>query len=248
MGLGPTIYRQWDTTGAPVALWDFNANLLDLSGNGYDLAGVVNYADGLVPGTQSLSLMHLTGASRTRVSRTEPALAITGALTIGVVFHMTPKDDPGLSSGNEFLFSYDSTWVTEANNALYSLKATVTNYELASIQESGPAPITEEIDVSPYQIMGQSRPTVLHYVRDATGRNVTLYFDGWPLGTVVFANSPTGGTSGTFAVGHQARGTTAGTSMSGRIGNMKVFDRELSAAEVEAEASFVSRIAKGNWP
>ena len=54
------IPRPLDVAESPVALYDFDGNMLDSSGNGYDLAlagGVEKYTDGHVPGTRAFNFV-----------------------------------------------------------------------------------------------------------------------------------------------------------------------------------------------
>jgi len=237
MSGGPTIYRYWDTTLAPVGLFDFNGDGLDASGNGYDLTitNALNFVPGLIPGTRMLQL----GPGYAR--RTEPAWAFTGAMSFGLI--LLPQDF-NTSPTTQYILQFGASGETEDTNYLYGLRISYPGKNVYDFTEHG-AGVNETTTFAPANttLFGTNRPMVLHYVRTAAG-DLTLYVDGYAMMTATIANMPTGGGTGALSLGANIG---ASATFESYCAGLKIFDFDLSPAQVASEATFVSRNANGAW-
>lgn len=209
-----------DLSHSPVALYHFNRSAEDLSGNGLDLSGTLNYTEfepqhfGLAPG------------SNAQRSGYDALLAITGPVTLEVTgyFYSTP-------SGAIFA-SFTASGETLATNTLWQLSAHTAS-QLRWIHEFGSSGtdavlLSTNADCSLPRLHSRFHAAS---VRDASGV-VRLFLNGRQHGdpSAPFS-APTGGTSAFLRV---MFGSTAFG-----LDGLKITPSALTPAQVAASAEYV---------
>jgi hypothetical protein len=175
-------------THSPVALYLFDDNLADSSGNGLDLsvgAGAERYTN--VNGLRSAKFDSTTYFRYTPGSS---ALEITGDITIQ--FLLTSEDLVGTS----YMLAFAAGGDAESANALYACRGAASSENYSWFSESGAG-----VDASYGGWNGSGNHTIHHltYVRESD--IVTLYIDGAKRGSSGTLATPTGGTSSYLDVG-----------------------------------------------
>lgn len=237
----PIIYDRFPALYSPVGLWHCE-DLTDSSGNGRDLtlSGDYPYGYGLSPGKQAFEMQQSgTGYTVPLLRRTDAALAVTGALTIGMIF--TRKFD---FDNTRYLIDCKGAGATEDDNESYCLRLT-TSQKLEIRWQTGPArtEVDHEIPIS----LGRDTPHVLHVRRSATG-TVTTFLNGYQVDQAIGLTMPTGGSLGIFQVGGLSTSANGiNTNWQGTIGGVAVYDTDLTDVQIQGLAASVTRWANGEW-
>lgn len=217
---GPAPLQKLDNSTSPVALFDFNGDLVDSGSAGEDLGingGTEIYV--AVPGTTTRSV-YLDG-STSLIASHNAAHQITGEVTVEAVFEI-------YSYTNAVLVRYDGSGVDSDpdNNNLYSiyLYSGIPRY---SAEYSTGTNILYQLD--DYRIPLFTR-CHLALVRGSDSQ-VQFYLNGQALGPASTGlNAPTGGAAGELQV------SDAGEEFSGIVHSVRVTDSALSASTIEATA------------
>ena len=120
-----------DLTYAPVALWQFNGDLTDSSGNGLTLsveAGTLWYAD-LARGVKGI---YFDGSTRLTRGVWDSVLAISGDLTIEMIVRFQ-----SLSASDSYLASFGASGETFGVNALYEFILLANRAGIMLLAENG---------------------------------------------------------------------------------------------------------------
>lgn len=210
-----------DTTYNPVGLWLFDGDMLDSSGNGYNLtvaAGTEQYVNIGVPGHQAFYFDGSTYLTRAVTND----LIITGDWTIQWIVHM-------LGTTEQTMLSCGAAGETEAANFCYFLGVESNRY-LRSIWEYSTGS-NSTYDNS----TGGAYPTrQTHHLMAVKSSNVISWYRNDSLfgaaSTTLTAHS--GGTSGFLHVGSSDSG---GIAYNGYMQSLKIIDRALTSDERTAE-------------
>lgn len=201
----------FDTTNAPVGLWNFNGTLADTSGNGNDLAlaaGNLAFCD-ISPGKQGLYVLE---AARYATANSAPVLNLLGECTIMAIVQ---RDQATVDT---YMCSKAGSGETEAANQLYALilRAQAANTDLIRMRaqwEHGAG--TDDL----YDSAGNVSLPPIHNImfvgmRRSAGGIVRFFTNGLPFGPDSTAlTMPTGGgdASSRLVIGAASpTGTSAG--------------------------------------
>lgn len=235
-------FGRHDLTHSPVGLWQFNGDLLDSSGNGYDLqyfSGAFAYAEAyadILPGLLAYDVP-LAGSSRAgavlRTSLVVPSLNILGDLTLlAVVSRAETSTQGGWIAGSRGEWDLNS----EAHNSLYSLRIDYPRNRLEYFAETGAG--TDIRYTISTEVLG-SAPS--HYVMRRESNEVSFFVNGVQRGaTSSGLAAPSGGTSARFCVGgvidnFASSAASAREGFAGCISSLKVVASALSDVEILAE-------------
>lgn len=220
-----TLYLH-DTTHNPVALWQFNGDMLDSGSAGENLTletGTTLWAPGPVPGTRAFNF---NGATRLVGAATAAAaLRITGDMTVEALVR------PGTATtiGYLALCAGDLGSETEANNMLWALRFnTQQNLLLDSSWENG-AGVNNDVSNA---IEEAWRYEWLHVAVTREANVGKLWLQGRNIATSGVLSAPTGGTSARIRLGC---GNVAGQFISASLSSVKVCDFALSQAQLQDE-------------
>ena len=202
----------------PVALYLFDDNISDSSGNGLDLsvgAGAERYTN--VNGLRSAKF---DSTNYFRYTPGSSALEITGDITIQ--FLLTTD---GLV-GTSYMISFAGGGDAENVNSLYACRGAAGTENYSWFSESGAG-----VDASfgGFEASGNQNLHHLTYVRESD--IVTLYIDGISRGSSGTLATPTGGTSSFLDVG----AFDGGSIYRGTMACLKIVNSALTAAQVYAE-------------
>ena len=223
-----------DTTHDPVGLWLLDGDITDSSGNGLDLTAKGTASYYIKAGGREWYV--LDGDQGLEDDSQAAALEITGSMT--VQFTAMIMHSP-LSA--EYIVSHATTGETEDTNILYAV-APATNagntwtwvHEYsAGANENKSLSTTGVPNID--KILGQWHHWA--FVRDVTANTITMYMDGAEMVSTPYTNEASGGTSGKFSIGRYAGGSFEVTRMA--IGNVKIVDSALTAAQLRTEADLV---------
>lgn len=213
-----------DTTHTPAALYEFDGDLVDSSGNGLDLSmGTGTAIYGPAPVTDGLGAFFQ--ASRAQRGSFDASLQILTALTLeAMVF-------PGaVHSADAYIASFNGSGDTEAVNILYNMMLTSGN-RLRYLHEAG-AGVDHGITFNVSIPLGQW--SHLAITRDSAGTGINAYVNGILRGSTTLGAAPTGGGSSQLQVGQFIGGTFPFTGM---LSSVKIIAAELNATQVLAEAN-----------
>lgn len=224
---------KFDNTHSPVARYDFEDNLLDSSGNGFDLTGASHVFREVFPG-----LIALAGGSASRAAN-DALLTILGDVTVQAIVSFAPSS----AAGDVMKFANDAgADGTIANNTLYRLiiDQTGTNGMSAFHENAGGANV--QFSSTGVANRGLPRNEVPFYVAMVRQSNVyTFYLNGLPYGTASGTlGAPTGGTAAFLVVRSDAA--------SPDVAALKIIDSALSAAQIKAEYNRTRGVAFGPLP
>jgi hypothetical protein len=216
-----------DLLHSPVGLWQFDGDLTDSSGNGFDLslaAGTLRYGPGIRPDLQSLFC-----DGSTRVSRvTEATLRITGDVTVALLAH--PNE--GIGGAGETFVTLQKVGEDPEQNVLFNLEMLAGNL-FHSFFEKGvsfPVPNTLLTPAPPFSL----QPMRWHHLVYTRGSANKLYHDGRVIFDDAGANgNPVNGVESFINIGDDPGGSGG---FVGHICSVKVVASELTAQEVLAEA------------
>lgn len=210
-----------DTTYSPIALFQFNGNINDSSGNNRHLTvntGTEAYSE-VSPTLQGIKFNNL------KLTSTNAAFRLSGDMTIEFIMNMNPDN----ASDWAMIFSCSGAGEGQAENFLYSLytRTPTQNRFFTSLWEYG-AGVNVQFDntgIVPYY-----QTIHIAYVREANV--VSIYVNGQLYGnTSGTLLPPDGGTNTSFWVG----GGLSDTNFSGIITSLKVIGRALTSIEVNSE-------------
>ena len=205
-----------DLTHSPVALYQFEGDLTDSSGNGYDLT--LESGSELYGSVAGLPCFYFDNASSVFRTAYDAALAITGAITVEMIVSLTPG-----TAG--VLIDFSASGETEATNILYNLSVDTSN-TLSTLWESGGGTNRQGSNV--YVPSGVFH---LAWTRDSAGTLSKIYINGAKVLEETLAGAASGGTSAQLRIGDSATGNPLG----GYLASLKIVGSELSASEVLAE-------------
>lgn len=202
--------RKFTTTYSPVALYNFNRNLRDDSGNGLHLPGTATFRHiwpnivGIVTGSPTRTVF-------------DPLLAITGDVTIQVIAVQRAV------ASNAQILSFSGVGETEATNALYQL-----DLESQSVLQwfsESVAGVNADYTVSDGQMAlpALGVPFVLQARRQSNV--ITFFLNGIPYATASAPLvAPTGGTAAVLSL---RTGTNPPELASVKINNFALTDQQL---------------------
>lgn len=228
------IPTKFDTTHSPVALYHFDNDSLDYSGNGFDLSSGTSTYVRLEPSGSRMALAN--GASPARPS-TDATLSITGDVTLQVIVKMVAFP----ATTNTAFISFTASGESLATNTLYQLGFNGSN-QLRWLHEFG-AGATDQQFLSTGTT--EDPPGLFRYTYYAAVRSsnvVTFYLDGLPYGS----------SSGTLTAA--SGGTSAVLTINPALGSTffclgaKVVNSALSAANIKAEYNRTMGAAFGTIP
>jgi hypothetical protein len=213
-----------DLTHSPLALFQFDGDLTDSSGNGLDLSvrvGTPYYTKIL-----GLPSLYLNGQTELNRGIRDASLAITGAITIEFLLTLSLRNitpTAGLIASFQGLGSAE----TEATNVLWG--AFFGTGTLRMFFESG-AGVNREI-IGPY-IPAQTVHCAI--TRANNGTSISFYINGELIGSGESATPATGGTDSTTIL-RIGDGGSSVNFMTGYLTSLKIIGFELSADQVRAE-------------
>lgn len=242
--------QYFDTTHAPVGLWNFDNTLADTSGNGNNLvlaAGNPGFSD-VVPGKKGLFVWV---GSRYATPAAVPLLQLTGDYTMEVIL----QQDGNPITNNAVIATYRGiTSGLEADNILYQFRvdatgAFTTTRNVASVTQSGAAVAATYTSAGTSDSLGCIHNIVFLAIRRQS--NVMQFFlNGLPFGNPsgVLA-TPTGGNgvNTRFVVGANGPSAVA-VEVAVLIFGLKLINRALTDEEVKAEYNRTMGPAFGALP
>lgn len=214
-------YNHLDTTYSPTALWKMDGNLLDISGNNFDLvldSGTERYTE-LLPGVKGL---RFDGSTKYKVLN-QLALEITGDLTIEALVNVHH-----IGNNNMTIIDHSNNTENEVDNMLYRMDILGEGNTLISYSEYGAG------NNNVHGIDDGLMPGVTYHLAMVRENNeVTYYLNGSQLGaTSSGLSAPTGGTAGTLWVGDDS---SSGGDYYGAMASLKVIADALTISEIRDE-------------
>lgn len=221
---------QHDTTHGPVGLWQLDGDLLDSSGNGYDLtvgSGTEQYA----PLNSTDSAAFLDGSTYFVHDVEVAALRITGDMTFECLVQFLvdpPGEGVNATTTSPSLIAHGAAGETEATNTVYAFGPRASAPGLTWVSESGGGSNAQRnVDAEiPCGVWVH-----LAVVRDSNV--VRTYMNGALLDTSGALTAPTGGATGRLVLGALANGSSENPTC--LIASAKLIDSALTAAEIKAE-------------
>jgi hypothetical protein len=214
---------------SPVGLWQFQGDLTDSSGNGYDLeigAGTEQYVDL----SSTIQALDLDGSTYARLAAFAAALAITGDMTIEALVSWQ-IDGPGVGVNTSIsgppICAHGASGEAQADNNLYTF-GPKPGGGLKWLSESGNGTnaIYEQAGTQPAQVLA-------HVAATRESDVVTFWWNGTPAGQSGTLTTPTGGGSGRFVVGALSNGSSENPTM--LISSLKLIASALTPAQIRAE-------------
>lgn len=226
-----------DTTHSPLALFQFDGDLTDSSGNAVaiqDGVGTTAFTE-MAPGVTGLQLDGVSRISGTLDGTGGSTLDVVGDLTVECLFQ---SEGPVTAGGVGVIaqFAGDDADETSAHNALWQM-AIEAGQVLGYFHEH-----TGGVDQNAPATEGPSLSEIHHLAFVRESNVVRLYIDGVKVLTSGTLTAPDGGASGRLYVGAGATGGaavgTAGTKfIKGAIASLKIIGSALTDAQVLAEAN-----------
>jgi len=233
-GGSTTVPAKFDTTHTPIALYHFDGDANDYSGNGFNLtSGTATFTQ--VDPTTGRKALYL-GNTISRPSN-DAALTITGDVTIQVIAKMV-----GTPSGITTAFlSFTASGETLATNTMYQLGFSGVS-DLRWIHESGAGAADSILLATDAALMPFSPFTIGYFAAVRASNVVTIYFNGLPYGSPSGTfTAASGGTSAVLTINP----STATTFIC--LG-AKIVNSALSAADIKAEYNRTMGVAFGTIP
>lgn len=214
-----------DTTFSPVALWQFNGDLTDSSGNGFDLltgTGTERYAS-LFTGFQMLN-MNLVA----RRSINDSLLTLTGEWTIECLVSV-PANETG---ADRTLISFEGGTEFENTNHLYNIRLNGSNNlenfcEYSTGANSFRATSIPQSDLRPIRHLAVTQ--------SSDGKTNRFYIDGVFQEEVTATNAPTGGTNSRIGINGHQDNSARFVDDDGLIASVKIIASKLSDSEIASE-------------
>jgi hypothetical protein len=232
-----------DLTHSPVGLWQFDNDLLDSSGNGFDLSldvGIERYGPSAVPGaTQAL---YCDGVSRFIGANPAPAaLRILGSMTTEMLVFSIGKQD--LASGRASIVSVEGPFASEAeaDNKLWGTFVVTPPQALGSKWEETAGADQTHLSLATPPVGGHLIPNRWHHIahtRDTSGGvGATIgrwYINGQLTDTLSTMDPPINGANARMYVGQAERGVLE--TFFGQVSSLKVIASVLTGPQILAEA------------
>lgn len=232
----------------PIALFTFDDNINDTSGNGKILqlvTGSLTFDEGPFPGSRALRVDGNTSLS----SSLDADFQITGALTMQAFIKPDTLEPSAVAGFGRFVVSIGGTGETLGTNLLGTL--------IINQNSSGSIGIALE-QGSGVDFLGSSTGSLLtqtkwyHIAASRNGAETSFYLNGNLIATFLHENFPEkdpvpGNNTQKLWVGTQPTGGGNLTQLaySGSISNVKIIDRALSQEEVMSEYAHVFPIEGG---
>lgn len=213
-----------DLTHSPVGLWQFNGDMVDVSGNSLGLTvstGAERYSE---LGSSGLKGFFFNGATGLKRATHDASLTVYGALTVEMIVSFS-------SAAAACCVAFGYTGETEATNTLYSLQQTVLGepYYLSENSTGTDSGYTFSTVGLPVGV-----PTHLAITRSSNGTVIKCYVNGKLYGTSTALTIPTGGSSSLLYVGVDVDGGTF-LPKGSVLSSLKVIASTLTDAQVLAE-------------
>jgi len=234
----------------PIALYQFNGNTLDSSGNSYDLSlgtGIEQYTPGPVPGTQAVLFDSLTAYSSSII----PELHLSKSMTVEMVINIDP-----VVGGNTRLLAVmggDLSSTTESENILFSIgnngNDSFGNGNLKSFRfgyDSGSVGAAASNDTGITDIDFKNWFHIVLTRNSAS--NSTFYVNGTVVSNFSHPGFPAAASSVAFLQvggGYASSAWQPSLAFSGSLSSLKLLDRELTQAEVIEEFKLALPYASG---
>lgn len=180
-----------DTTGMVnvEGAWDFDGDLLDASGNGYDLVAsgaTARYA--LLDGKQAICCWSGIRLDEAAGPGNSPLLQITGELTVHCLAWLNASE----AGAESYLFAFGGSGESLATNHLYAIKVLTTGVlQFFGEYGAGGTDTTGAFEAS----IPVGKWTLVTLTRDAAGTGIKLYLDGTLVASLTLANAAAGGTT-----------------------------------------------------
>jgi len=222
--LRPVVPRNHDPTSrAPLGCWQLDGDMTDASGSARDLS--------LAVGTQSYARCGTGGDVRgfltvanNRLERVDQTFNLAAAVSVSALVLASADTD-------QMVVGFMASGETEAANIMWSL--VITQGQLQAFHESGAGSnniVTADSGITPWQWCH------VGLTRNADGVTYNIYANGRSVGSGVAAAPPTGGTDAGAGVNIGGHADGSANRFNGVIRSVKVWDSELSAADMLAEA------------
>jgi hypothetical protein len=223
-----SLFQYHDTTHSPVALYQFNGNMLDSSGNGFHLSlftGLERYT-WLAPGLRGF---FFDGETSIRRPGNDALLTITGAITIECIILVCPNALTGT------FISFGGGAATTITNKLYELDfSSSTRYQFGVRWErlvSSPVSYVTNEEGLPYCF-----PVHYAMTRSAgSSQTVNFYVNGESFGINSGMLAPTGGTSSRLWVGSDDNPLVTFDFMVCSMASLKIIPSQLSLQQLKME-------------
>jgi hypothetical protein len=196
----------------------------------------VSYSAGPISGTYGL---YFQGTSQPMFGSTYAPLKLTGSLSIELLWKPTAMNVSPLGDNHTMVswgpLVFDSP-ETEARNFVYSFGFDPYNSRMYFAFESGSASDTYSVWGNTTFLSNSANWNQWYHMvltKNATTKEATLYISGTSYGAQAWSPSysgPTGGTSCLFRIGGNLNSPQ--TDLSGTLAHVRVYNRELSQAEV----------------
>ena len=214
----------------PVALYLFDDNLTDSSGNGLDMT--LDTGNEWYTSTNGLRCAKLDGQSSFIHDFTGTALEIAGDITIQVL--LTMENQTGLE---RFIVNYAGPVQIEVDNALYALSYLSNGERITWTTEFGSGPTADVVNFDAAGIQELHLVTVVR-----ASDVVTVFIDGIQVGaSSATLTTPTGGTTAVFEVG----GLFGNGFFRGSVACVKIIDSALTDAQVYTEYRSTWGVSEG---
>ena len=226
-----------DTTHTPVALWNFDGNLDDSSGNSITLGVGPGGTERYAPiGGGKRGFFFDQGTYLTTVSSSPAALEIVGDMTIEMLIAPASLDHGGYASIIRYT-KPTSGRVNSTHNNLYTLY-TVTdggaNYLAYYAEKDGGPTGISHLDASSVL---PAYSQIFHFAMVRASNEVSFYVDGAQLGSTSSGlAAPNGGSASELYVGSTS---TPDKYFNGVIASLKICNTALTADQILDEAHLV---------
>lgn len=229
---GPGVPARFDTTHSPLVLYHGAGDVLDYSGNGFNLSAGTNTFTQVLPNVKGLYSQ--TTANAPRRGAFDASLAITGDITIQAMVELYAS--PPLGS---FVVSFTASGETLATNTLYQFGWNGST-QLRWLHESG-AGATDQQFLSTGAIEELPELRKIYYIAAVRASDaITFYLNGLPFGSS--SGTLTTASGGTSCVLNICGG---GTALSFATLGVKVVGSALNAAQIKAEYNRTMGVAFG---
>jgi hypothetical protein len=223
-------WQYLDTTHDPVALYSFDGDMLDRSGNSRDLtveAGVEAYSSQSYP--SSLNAFRFNGSTNLIHNTAVADIRVTGSCTI--MFAIEALSNAG---GVIVDHGVPGAFASSTENSVYEIAALTTSLLLRYFHEWALG-----VDVSMSAVLaGRIRvntPHLVAVVRDDTAGTVSLWIDGRFIAELgSFSDPPSDGANGRLRVGGYA-----GSRINAMICSLAIYDFAMTEDQIVERAQFV---------
>lgn len=222
----------------PIALYKFDGDIKDNSGNGFDLSvhsGSLQFANGPFVNSRAVFFDGFNSLS----SSIESALQITGPVTIEAVFKPSIIETPALPAFGNFIASVGGVGETLDTNVLYSLVINLSNKTGSVGFDLERSTGADYMGSTAADTIEANRWYHLAVARNSSEQS-TVYLNGENLGTFSHAGFPEKAGAGNVQklfVGTQPTGggNYQQLAFKGWVATLKIIDRELSQEEILEE-------------